>query len=175
MYGVVVIACGRSREPVVSDVAHTHVLSSATKSRVTVPVCDVCQWCLMTHTCALRMHVLLARGQCLHACALQKQGTRGQACGCLTAHAASVVMFECVTSHRCVLQTPADVCANAHTHTNMRAHARKQGTPAAVSDCARTHTCVLQKPRIRGRASSFLGCVLIAHARSPSCVAEATG
>ena len=51
LYCVVVIACGRSREPVVSDVAHTHVCFRSTKSGITVPAC-VCQRChINAHMC----------------------------------------------------------------------------------------------------------------------------
>ena len=53
LYCVVVIACGRSREPVVSDVAHTQAHMCVSEAQNTVPVCGVCQWCFMTCTCAL--------------------------------------------------------------------------------------------------------------------------
>ena len=43
-------------------------------------------------------------------CVLHKQGARGHASRRLLAHAASFVMFQCVTSHRCVLQMRADMC-----------------------------------------------------------------
>ena len=44
--------------------ARTNVCFRSTKSGVTVPDCGVCQWFLMTHTCALRMHVLRGLGAC---------------------------------------------------------------------------------------------------------------
>ena len=55
----------------------------------------------------------------------------------------------------------------AQTHIHTRTHARicgvsREATPGSVS----AHTCVLQKQGIRGHASSFLDCVLIAHTRS---------
>ena len=80
----------QEQRPVVSDVAHTHVCFRSTKSGVTVPVCEVCQWCLLTHTCARRMHVLLLyirvghpsslshTHTCACACAWPMQRTRGQ-------------------------------------------------------------------------------------------------
>ena len=200
-------ACGRSREPW-SVMSRTHMCVSEARGpgsrfRLVVFVsvvshdADMCIanacaastiGCMssraLTHT-----HMRMARAS-VRACALQKQGTRGRASGCLIAHAAFGLMFECVTSHRCVLQTQTCVlrkrlllrlgCVSflrTQTHVHTRAHAhicgRKQRSQARVSVC--THTCVLQKQGIRGHSSSCLDCVLIAHARSRPCVAEAMG
>ena len=117
-----------------------------------------------------------------HMC-FQKQGTRGQASGCLIAHAAFVVMFECVTSHRCVLQAHADVCVaegstvvtwlrvvsshtNTHTHAHTRAHLRReQRSHARVSVC--THMC-LAKARNPWSHFQFPGlCTDCTHAQPP--------
>ena len=103
-----------------------------------------------------------------------------------------IVMFECVTSHRCVLQTSADICllrqgvlccdlgcvSFLRSQTHIRVHARtclrcKQRTQAMASNCA--HTCVLHKQGIRGHASNCLDCVLIAHARAVACVLQEQG
>ena len=198
-------ACGRSREPW-SVMSRTHMCVSEARGpgsrfRLVVFVsvvshdADMCIanacaastiGCMssraLTHT-----HMRMARAS-VRACALQKQGTRGRASGCLIAHAAFGLMFECVTSHRCVLQTQTCVCcgsgccydlaacrffARKHTYTHAHICGRKQRSQARVSVC--THTCVLQKQGIRGHSSSCLDCVLIAHARSRPCVAEAMG
>ena len=75
-----------------------------------------------------------------HTCVLHKQGARGHASRRLIAYDASVLMFECVTSHRCVLQTSADICllrqgcccdlgCVSFTHTGTRVHWRRIGNP----------------------------------------------
>ena len=77
--------------------AHTRVCFTSPGFVLTVLVCGVCQWCLVTLTCVLRMVVLLGlehmsshthvsgpcstmqriRGHCARTCVLQKQGIRG--------------------------------------------------------------------------------------------------
>ena len=49
---------GRSRDPVVDDGAHTHVCLRSTESVITVRVCGVCKWCLVTPTDVLRTVLL---------------------------------------------------------------------------------------------------------------------
>ena len=153
--GVVVIACGRSREPVVSDVAHTHT-----------------HWArVISHTCTWPTQ--RSRDHCLHAhmCVLQKHGTRGHASWCLTAHADLVVMFDCVTSHRCVLQTHADMCvaeggalvtwlrvvsSRTNTHTHLSHACAVCGIsiePRPWSVIAHTHMCAAEE-NARSRAEA---------------------
>ena len=112
-----------------------------------------------------------------HMCVAEarKPWGRGHTSGCLVAHAAFALMFECVTSQRCVLPTRADMCvveggavmtwlhvvsshASPHTHTRTRAHvcgASREPRPWSLT-CAHTHTCVLQTQGVRGHASSCL-------------------
>ena len=96
-----------------------------------------------------------------HMCVAEarKPWGRGHTSGCLVAHAAFALMFECVTSQRCVLPTRADMCvaeggavmtwlhvvsshASPHTHTRTRAHvcgASREPRPWSLT-CAHTHT-----------------------------------
>ena len=133
------IACGRYREPVVNDVAQTHVCFRSKSGVIRFVV-----W---------PMH--RTQGQCLRT-VLQQQGTRGHASVCLIAHAAFVVMFERVTSTQvCVADACRHVCCGrgcccdlvVSSHANTHKH---------------THTCVLHKPGIRGHALSCLDCLPVA-------------
>ena len=175
-------ACGRSREPW-SVMSRTHMCVSEARGpgsrfRLVVFVsvvshdADMCIanacaastiGCMssraLTHT-----HMRMARAS-VRACALQKQGTRGRASGCLIAHAAFGLMFECVTSHRCVLQTQTCVCCGsgccydlaacrffARKHTYTHAHTRtfagvsREARPGSVF--AHTHVCCKSKESV---------------------------
>ena len=49
---------GRSRNLVIKDVVYTHVCFTSTESVVTVRVCGVCKWCLVTQTEVLQTVLL---------------------------------------------------------------------------------------------------------------------
>ena len=159
------IACGKRREPVVSD-THTHVCFSSTKSGVTVPVCEDAHMCV-ANACAARIWAHVISHTCtwprrepgIIVCARAHLCCRSKASGCLVARAA-FVMFGCVTSNRCVLQACADMRfaaggavvtwlrvvsshASTHTHTRTCTHLwSKQRTHRSWSVTARTHMCL---------------------------------